>query len=214
MKLVDTGITRAELGSMAEDRFGDLVKAVVDVHKEIMVVDADLHSDEEACLLENGSAQADLWGINVYPGDSPDEWIEFDSLIDIRPSQGNRSRGVDDPCVNTSYTGLTDSRWRAFSLVEQLANVGSEVERAMKWSQAGRSDRCEAALFRGLELLDLTLGDPGHRGRLKELTRLREVLLDYFLGPNEFGSSDLAWHQYFHAFGVAAAVERERTPAS
>jgi hypothetical protein len=112
------------------------------------------------------------------------------------------------------HTGLTDARRQAFSLVEQLANVGSEVERAMRWSSKGRPDHCIDALYRGLELLDLTIADPRHRRRLKELTRLREVLLDYFLGPNEFGSSDEAWHGYFHAFGMAAALERERARAS
>lgn len=112
--------------------------------------------------------------------------------------------------MNVFHTELTASRWQSFSLVEQLANVGSEVERAMKWSQKGRTDLSQNALYRGLELLDLTIGDPRYRQRLKELTRLREALLDYFVGPNEFGSSDPAWHRYFHAFGMAAALERER----
>ena len=108
------------------------------------------------------------------------------------------------------HTGLTDTTWQSLSLVEQLANVGSEVERAIKWSREGRSDFSTNAVFRGLELLDLTIADPRHRQRLKELTRLREVLLDYFFGPNEFSSSEHAWHRYFHAFGTAAALERER----
>jgi len=99
MKLVETGITMVELRSMAEARFGDLVKAVVDVRRGVMAVDADLHSDEEALLIEQGSTQGDLWGINLYPDLSTDEWIEFDSMINIRPSQGNRSRGVDDADV-------------------------------------------------------------------------------------------------------------------
>lgn len=101
MKLVDTGMTMAELRSLAEERFGDMVKAVVDVRRNVMAVDADLHSDEEALLLENGSAQADLWGINLYPALFPADWIEFDSMINIRPSQGNRSRGVDDPSIQS-----------------------------------------------------------------------------------------------------------------
>jgi hypothetical protein len=96
MKLVDTGISMSELRSMAEGRFGDLVKAVVDVRKRVMAVDADLHSDEEALLLQSGSSQPDLWGINLYPEMPSSDWIEFDSMINIRPSQGNRSRGVDD----------------------------------------------------------------------------------------------------------------------
>lgn len=109
MKLVDRSITMAELRSMAEGRFGDLVKAVVDVRRNIMAVDADLHSDVEALLLENGSAQADLWGINLYPGLSSADWIEFDSMINIRPSQGNRSRGVDDPGIQTRIAEIVDS---------------------------------------------------------------------------------------------------------
>jgi len=99
VKLVETEITMGELRSMAEARFGDLVKAVVDVRRGVMAVDADLHSDEEALLIEQGSTQGDLWGINLYPDLSTDEWIEFDSMINIRPSQGNRSRGVDDADV-------------------------------------------------------------------------------------------------------------------
>jgi len=101
MKLVETGITMVELRSMAEARFGDLVKAVVDVRRGVMAVDADLHSDEEALLIEQGSTQGALWGINLYPDLSTDEWIEFDSMINIRPSQGNRSRGVDDAGVRS-----------------------------------------------------------------------------------------------------------------
>jgi hypothetical protein len=112
------------------------------------------------------------------------------------------------------HAGLTDAKWQAFSLAEQLANVGSEVERAINWSSKGQSEACSKAIDRGLELLSFTIADPRHRGRLKELTRLREALLDYFLGPNEFGSSDAAWRRYFHAFGMAAALERERRVAS
>ena len=116
--------------------------------------------------------------------------------------------------MSAVHTELADGRWQTFSLVEQLANVGSEVERAISWSKKDRPEYSMNAFYRGLELLDLTIADPRHRHRLKELTRLREVLLDYFLGPNEFGSSDLAWHKYFHAFGMAAALERERARAS
>jgi len=112
--------------------------------------------------------------------------------------------------MNALHTQLTDVRWQSLSLVEQLANVGSEVERAIKWSGKGRPDFSSNAVYRGVELLELTIADPRHRHRLKELTRLREALLDYFFGPNEFGSSDLAWQRYFNAFGVAAALERHR----
>lgn len=112
--------------------------------------------------------------------------------------------------MSALHLELTDTKWHSLSLVEQLANVGSEVERALKWSQKGRPDLCANAVYRGLELLDLTIADPRHRQRLRELTRLREALLDYFFGANEFGSSDPAWRRYFDAFGMAAALERER----
>lgn len=81
---------------MAEGRFGNMVKAVVDVDRKIMALDGELHADEEALLLENGSRQENLWGINIYPELEGPERIEFDSVINIRPSQGNRTRGVDD----------------------------------------------------------------------------------------------------------------------
>lgn len=97
MKLVDKNITIEELEEMTQQTYGELVKAVVDVEKEIMVVDAEFHSDEESFLLENESIQENLWGINLYPQKfSCEGWIEFDSMINMRPSQGNRSRGVED----------------------------------------------------------------------------------------------------------------------
>ena len=97
LTVIDT-ITVATLAEMAEGRFGDLVKAVVDVRLGVMVVDGDMHADEEALLLDAGSTQRDLWGINLHPGDfgTPD-FIEFDSMINIRPNQNNRTRSVDDP---------------------------------------------------------------------------------------------------------------------
>jgi hypothetical protein len=94
MEIVDSPITMSRLVAMAEARFGELVKAVVDVELGIMAVDAELHSDEEALLLERGSEQRHLWGINLYPELAGEERIEFGSLINIRPSQGNRSRIV------------------------------------------------------------------------------------------------------------------------
>ena len=85
-----------ELKQMAAATFGDLVKAVVDIERELVAVDAELHSDLEALLLENGSEQKNLWGINLYPEMAGAEFLEFDSLINIRPSQDNRSRGVEN----------------------------------------------------------------------------------------------------------------------
>lgn len=102
MKIVETSITLEELKIMAGGRFGDLVKAVVDVAAGVMAVDGELHADEEALLLERGSRQADLWRINIYPEITGQDRIEFDSIINIRPSQGNRSRGVDDPEIRAN----------------------------------------------------------------------------------------------------------------
>ncbi|MEK7447400.1 MAG: DUF5674 family protein [Patescibacteria group bacterium] len=89
-------ITLAELKDMSK-KMDDLVKAVVDIEKGIMSVDGELHSDEEAALLEEGSEQENLWGINLYPELSGDDFIEFDSMINLRPKQNNRSRDVEDP---------------------------------------------------------------------------------------------------------------------
>lgn len=94
---IEEPIQKSELAELAKERFGDLVKAVVDIEKGIMVVGGELHSDEEAVLIESGSKQRNLWGINIYPDKSGDGMIEFDSIINLRPSQGNRSRDVDDP---------------------------------------------------------------------------------------------------------------------
>lgn len=97
MEIITEAITLARLREMAESKFGDMVKAVVDVDKGIMAVDGELHADEEELLLVHGSKQASLWGINIYPDAGIGDCIEFDSMINLRPSQGNRSRGVENP---------------------------------------------------------------------------------------------------------------------
>jgi hypothetical protein len=102
VRIVREPITRTELAEMAQARFGDMVKGVVDVARGVMAVSGELHSDEEALLLDDGSRQADLWGINLYPGESGPDWIEFDSMINVRPSQNNRSRGVEDERTRTA----------------------------------------------------------------------------------------------------------------
>ena len=105
-RLVRDRITRAELGALAAARFGDMVKAVVDVARGIAVFGGELHSDEEALLLADGSRQQDLWGINLYPDDTGDEWIEFDSMINVRPSANNRSRGVEDDATRAAILSV------------------------------------------------------------------------------------------------------------
>jgi hypothetical protein len=100
MTIVKDSIGLNELQEMSAKMFGNLVKAVVDIEKNIMAVDAELHADEEAVLIENGSKQKDLWGINLYPElFNSGDFVEFDSMINIRPSQDNRSRYVDDPKI-------------------------------------------------------------------------------------------------------------------
>jgi len=96
MKTIDEKITINELQKMSKDMFGNLVKAVVDIKRKIMVVNAELHSDEERVLIEDGSKQENLWGINIYPDLPKKDQIEFDSMINLRPKQNNRSRGIDD----------------------------------------------------------------------------------------------------------------------
>ena len=106
--------------------------------------------------------------------------------------------------MSALHPSLAAGRWYEFTLVEQLAHVGSEVERALRWRSKGNKELSARALDRGLELLALTISDPKHRGRLRELTRLREVLLDDFHGENRYGSTDASWHRYFHPFALAA----------
>lgn len=96
MKIINQEITNKELLDMAEKMFGNMVKAVVDIKRGLMAVDAELHADEEAYLIENGSKQKDLWGINLYPELAGDDFIEFDSMINLRPSQDNLTRGVEN----------------------------------------------------------------------------------------------------------------------
>ena len=97
MKIVRDRILLKELKEMAKEMFGSLVKAVVDIERGVIAVNGELHADEEALLIKEGSDQKDLWGINIYPDLGGEERIEFDSMINLRPSQGNLSRGVEDP---------------------------------------------------------------------------------------------------------------------
>jgi hypothetical protein len=76
-----------------------MVKAVVDVERGIMALGGELNSDDEALLLDDGSFQSNLWGINLYPSADEADWIEYDSMINVRPSQGNRARGVEDAAL-------------------------------------------------------------------------------------------------------------------
>lgn len=109
VRILRSPMSRVELASIAEEQFGDMVKAVVDIQRGVMAIGGELHSDEEAALMDDGSRQEDLWGINLYPGESGRDWIEFDSVINIRPSLGNRSRTVEDPLRRKSIIEIVSS---------------------------------------------------------------------------------------------------------
>jgi hypothetical protein len=109
VELVTERITLERLRKLAESLFGEFVKAVVDIGRGVMAVGGELHADEEAALLDDGSAQADLWGINLYPGAYPaEEWIEFDSMINVRPRQSNQTRGVEDAARRQEIRATVD----------------------------------------------------------------------------------------------------------
>ncbi len=106
------------------------------------------------------------------------------------------------------HRGLASERWNALSLLEQMANIGSEVERTISWRNKGNEEYAMRAFERALELLDFTLADPKHQGRRKEIARVREGLVDHFFCDNEYGSTDQNWQRYFLQFAVAARAGR------
>ena len=109
IQIVKDKILSDVLAKMAHGQFGDFVKAVVDVRLGIMAIGGELHADEESALLARGSRQEDLWGINIYPQKSGDERIVFNSMINIRPSQGNRSRGVESAEIREKIRTALDN---------------------------------------------------------------------------------------------------------
>lgn len=108
MLVLETPINKTELASIAANFYGDMVKAVADIDKEILAIDAEFHADLERELLNNGSDQESLWGFNLYPEADEEDFIEFDSLINIRPRQGNPSRDVEDPSRREKIVALTN----------------------------------------------------------------------------------------------------------
>lgn len=100
---------------------------------------------------------------------------------------------------------LSQGRWEKLSLIEQMANIGSEVERAINWKNKNNKEYSNMAFERALELIDLTVADKKNFHRLNEISRIRELLADYFVGENDYSSSDQEWKKYFYSFGFAAA---------
>ena len=100
IKIIKSPISKADLKEIAKGGFGDFVKAVVDVEQEIMAVGAALHADAEVLLMdEEGSKRENTWGVNLYVEKSGDDFIQFDSMVNIKPVLGNRSRDVGDPKI-------------------------------------------------------------------------------------------------------------------
>lgn len=110
VRIIKDAVTKTELKTIAEERFGDMVKAVVDIENSLIAVGGELHADEEAELLSQGSKQGNLWGINIYLDKPESEWIEFDSMINIRPSAGNRSRGVEGEDIRVKIIEIVNSK--------------------------------------------------------------------------------------------------------
>lgn len=109
--------------------------------------------------------------------------------------------------MNFQHKNLAAGRWQKFSLIEQMANIGSEVERALNWRKKDKK-YSQMAFERALELFDLTLSDPKNRHRLMEVARARELLCDYFLGKNSFVFTEKTWKDYFYSFGYAVSQQR------
>lgn len=108
--------------------------------------------------------------------------------------------------MKIQHENLASGRWRKLSFFQQMANVGSEIERTIKWREKGNEEYSELAFFRALELLDLTISDPKNSLRLRELFRTREALADYFAFENEYKSNDQVWKNYFFVFNYAIAI--------
>lgn len=110
--------------------------------------------------------------------------------------------------MNFQHKQLASGRWNKLTFFEQMANIGSEVERAISWKNKDNPEYSRLALERALELIDLTVADQKNRKRLKEILRVREMLADYFSFSNEYQSKDRDWQKYFLAFNFAARINR------
>jgi hypothetical protein len=108
IKVFNSLISKEELLALAKSGYGDMVKGVIDVHKRLLALGGELHSDCEEVLLDQGSKQADLWGFNIYPEKTRDEYLEYTSLINIRPRQGNMDREIKDLNLRRQIKSIVD----------------------------------------------------------------------------------------------------------
>lgn len=104
----------------------------------------------------------------------------------------------------TQHKDLASGRWGEMRFCEQMANIGSEIERAINWLEKKKPEYSEKAFFRGLELLELTIANVSQKKRIGELTRLKEVVLDFFIGDNNYQSSSVSLKKYFYYFNFEA----------
>ena len=109
MTIIRESVRKEQLKEMAQEFYGDMVKCVVDVDRKILALNAELHSDLEKLLLEDGSVQESLWGINLYPEADGDDFVEFDSLINISPRRKNFSRDVEDSSIRDDIRLIVDN---------------------------------------------------------------------------------------------------------
>ncbi len=105
--------------------------------------------------------------------------------------------------MDYQHKDLASGRWARLSFLEQMANIGSEVERALNWQAKDNLAYSRKAFERALELIDLTLDSTTIRTRLKEVARVREAIVDYFVGANKFNSTEASWRRYFLPFAYA-----------
>ena len=121
--------------------------------------------------------------------------LESEAPITLRQAQHD---------TEFQHEELAQGRWFSFSLMEQLGNIGSEVSRAISWKNKGEQQQYLRAFHRALELIYLTVEDKKNRKRLREILMIRETLCDFFIGENQFKSTDESWQKYFLYFAYAA----------
>lgn len=109
-----------------------------------------------------------------------------------------------DKEINYQHKELASGKWKNMPLSAQMANIGSEINRALNWQKKGRPELSDKAVSRALELIDLSLDSVRPFSRIKEMARLREAVVDYFFGSNQFSSSEILWRKFFDHFNYAA----------
>ena len=109
IKIIKKKITKDELGKIAQEGFGEMVKVVVDVKREVLAIGGELHADEEIALVKDGSESKNLWGANIYLNKPKEKRVEFSALINIRPAQNNRSMEIQNPKIKEKAKEIIDN---------------------------------------------------------------------------------------------------------